>query len=712
MIPVFSFFHTTLLRNALGLLITAVFLLHASGVFKLPFVEMWEHQAYDLRLNLTTQSSVDPRIVIVDIDEKSLAREGRWPWGRDRLALLMDNLFDYYHVNIVGFDVLFAEEDHSSGLQVLQSLARGPLRNNADFLRNLDRLRPQLERDRVFAASLKDRPVVLGYYFKNASSYDDATTTTGMLPPPATTAPQETSAGIPFVRATGYGGNLALLQRNALGAGFIDMPLVDRDGVIRRMLMLQQYQGKLYPAFPLAMVQAMLGSPPIEAVVAPGYEHSDVNLGLEWLDVGGYRIPVDERAAALIPYRGAFPQFSYVSAVDVLDQKLDPKTLESAIVLVGTTSAGLLDMRATPVQNVYPGVEIHANMIAGILDETIRQKPGYTHGAEFTLLFALGITLTLLLPRLSLIWTAAISGLALLAAVGGSTYAWVHWKLDLPMASQILLIFALFVLHVSYGFFIEKRGKRKLTRLFGQYVPPELVDEMSNSDGDFGLSGEVRNMTVLFCDIRGFTAISENLDPRQLTQLINLYFTEMTRVIHQHRGTIDKYMGDAIMAFWGAPLRDEGHARHALAAAVDMIKALPNIQRQCEAHGWPPIRVGIGINSGPMNVGNMGSQFRVSYTVLGDAVNVASRLENLTKRYSVPVIVSETTKELADNFVYRELDTVRVEGKDTLVRIFEPIGMAEELNRVEPEKGGGRNVLHLISDPGHVHATHPRSSPR
>jgi len=244
----------------------------------------------------------------------------------------------------------------------------------------------------------------------------------------------------------------------------------------------------------------------------------------------------------------------------------------------------------------------------------------------------------------------------------------------------------MFLLNMSYGYFVESRGKRQLAGLFGHYVPPELVDEMSEHPESYSLEGESREMTVLFTDVRGFTTISEGLEPKELTQLMNGFLTPMTEIIHNHRGTIDKYMGDAIMCFWGAPLHDPEHARHALEAGMTMIEKLHQLEDEFKARGWPEIKIGVGLNTGLMSVGNMGSEFRMAYTVLGDAVNLGSRLEGLTKGYGVEVIVNETTREQVPEYAYRELDRVRVKGKDKPVTIYEPIGLERHLNSDEADE--------------------------
>jgi adenylate cyclase len=288
--------------------------------------------------------------------------------------------------------------------------------------------------------------------------------------------------------------------------------------------------------------------------------------------------------------------------------------------------------------------------------------------------------MALLLPLLSPLLAAAGTLGFTAIVVGGTFIAW-HYNLILPLASPLLLIVMIFMLHMTYGFFIESRGKRQLANLFGHYIPPELVDEMSDSPEEYSLDGENREMTVLFSDVRGFTTISEGMDPKQLTQLMNALLTPMTRVIHKNRGTIDKYMGDAIMSFWGAPLADSEHARHALYAAMEMMDELKIMQEEFRQRGWPEVSIGIGLNTGDMNVGNMGSEFRMAYTVLGDAVNLGSRLEGLTKNYGVNIIVSETTKAGIPEFVFRELDLVRVKGKNEPVAIFEPVGHKNDLDQ-------------------------------
>jgi adenylate cyclase len=655
----------------LGVAMLLVFLLHAAKVVNVPLIQHIEAISYDARLQLTMPKTLDHRIVIVDIDEKSLAEEGRWPWGRDKLATLLDRLFDQYHVAVVGFDVVFAEKDESSGLKVLERLGQEELKHLPQFQASLAQLRPQLDHDRIFAQKLVSRPVVLGYYF---TSNEDRVS--GLLPVPTFPAGSFKGSNTAFIGATGYGANLPELQKAAHSAGHFN-PLTDFDGVARRVPMLMEYRGAFYESLSLAVFRTLSGNSAIQAV----FEEGAGNIGdsMEWLRVGKLKIPVDENISALVPYRGKQGSFPYVSATDVLHGRISAQELGGAIVLVGTTAPGLMDLRSTPVGAVYPGVEVHANLIAGMLDRNIKQKPAFIMGAEITEMLLLGLALAFTLPLLSPVKASLTALAALLLVVGINLSLWQSANMVMPLAAAMLMIIALFMLSMSYGFFVESRAKRQITGLFGQYVPPELVDEMSENPGNFTMEGESREMTVLFSDVRGFTTISEGLSPQELSRMMNEYMTPMTRIIHKHRGTIDKYIGDAIMAFWGAPLADPEHSRHALLAAMEMQQTLTLLRDQFKARGWPEIRIGVGINTGTMSVGNMGSEFRKAYTVMGDAVNLASRLESITTQYGVGIIVGENTQKAVPDVVFRELDRVRVKGKDEPVAIYEPLGAAGQV---------------------------------
>jgi len=668
-----------ILRLALSAVILIALLVDTSGAFKYPFLNQLESWTYDARLNFSRLDTVDERIVIVDIDEKSLALEGRWPWSRDKLATIVNNLFDIYQVDVVGFDIVFAEKDESSGLKEFEKLASTELKDDLLFHEALDNLRPSLQYDQMFAQALKDRNVVMGYYLKS-NAPENETAQTGLLPPAITKINSQLSSRLPINKAPGYGANLDVLQSSARSGGFFDNPFVDSDGVFRRVPLVQIHQDQLFSSLALATTKAYLENSKIELNVVANGDKDNQYYALESIHLNDLSIPVDINGAVYVPFRGMAYSFPYVSAHEILNQTVDPDLLKDKIILVGTTAPGLLDLRSTPVQSIFPGVEVHANIISGILDQRINHRPAWTIGYEFVILILIAVSMALLLPITSPLMATLATSVFVILTIAGTLVAWNN-HIILPLASPLLLMVLTFVLHMSYGFFVESRGKRLLANLFGQYIPPELVDEMSKSPTEFSLDGENKVMTVLFSDVRGFTTISEGMDPKQLTQLMNALLTPMTRVIHKNRGTIDKYMGDAIMSFWGAPLDDPEHARNALYAAMDMMVELRIMQKDFESRGWPPVNIGIGLNTGNMNVGNMGSEFRMAYTVLGDSVNLGARLEGLTKEYGVNIIVSESTKASVPEFIYRDLDLVRVKGKNEPVAIFEPIGIEDDLDK-------------------------------
>ncbi len=669
---------------AISVAIIMLFLLHVSEVFHFRFLEQIEKYTYDTRLVLTMPNTVDENVVIIDIDERSLAAEGRWPWSRDRLAVMVNRLFDEYKISLLAFDVVFAEPDDSSGLKVLEKLGREEFSQVPAYNTTLESLRTRLDHDQQFAEALKGRAVVMGYYFNRVGSTDTAATS-GALPGPMFSKKEFRGKRVDFRVADGYGANLPQFQKNALSAGHFN-PGEDLDGVVRCVPMLYEYEEGLYESLALSVTRNVLNVDKVDAIFAAEGTGSKRYAGLEWLGIGSLRIPVDRSACTLVPYRGRKGSFTYVSATDVIHGKVETSILKGAIVLLGTTAPGLQDLRTAPVQSAYPGVEVHANLISGILNDTVKEKPAYTTGAEFLIVVLVGLLLALGLPLLSPVMASVFTVVMLAVSVAMNMFFWSSANLVIPLATSLVMIIVLYVVNMSYGYFVETRGKRQLAGLFGQYVPPELVDEMSVNPEAYSLDAENREMSVLFSDVRGFTTISEGLSPQALSELMNAVLTPMTHIIHNHRGTIDKYMGDAIMAFWGAPLDDPDHARHALEAGLKMLQKLDEIQPEFRARGWPEIRIGVGVNTGEMSVGNMGSEFRMAYTVLGDTVNLGSRLEGLTKGYGVAMIVNETTVAAVPEYAYRELDKVRVKGKDKPVAIYEPVCPREELDKASKDE--------------------------
>jgi adenylate cyclase len=657
-----------LVRWSAGVAVLILLLGHAAGYYQLLFVDSLDNLIYDARLRLTMPRTRDDRIAIVDIDERSLAEVGRWPWGRDRMATLVDRLFSD-GATTVGLDIVLAEPDDSSGLVSLDRLATHELSRDATYLAALNGLRGQLDFDGRLAAAMRGRPIVLGYYLADHAAAQ------GALPAPVMRASVFAGHRGGLNDRSGYGANLPMFQQAAASGGFFN-PVIDFDGNVRRIPMLATHGGNVYEALSLAVASMVLGKPDVMPNFGEGGDRTDD--ALESIDLrtprGTIRIPVDAEGAALIPYRGYAGSFRYVSAADVLDGRVPPAQLQGRIVLIGTTAPGLQDARSTPVGNVYPGIEIHANLVSGILDGTIKHEPGYANAAQALALLVAGVLMIFLFPWRSPMRATLASALLLAAVVAGDFALWQYGNWVLPLASSVVLIVALFGLNMSLGYFVEAQQRRQFARLFGQYVPRELVDEMSRQPQSYTMNGRRAELTVLFSDVRDFTTIAETLEPEALAHWMNEYLDAMTSVIRTQRGTLDKYIGDAIMAFWGAPLADPLHALHAVLAALQMQQAMRTLNPLLAQRNWPTIEIGIGINTGPMTVGDMGSTVRKAYTVMGDAVNLGSRLEGLTKHYGVGIVVGETTRRQTEGIVYRELDRVRVKGRREPADIYEPLG--------------------------------------
>ena len=501
-----------------------------------------------------------------------------------------------------------------------------------------------------------------------------------MLPPPVFDAKALGDVSYRHYSATGYSGNIALLQKSATATGHI-YPALDIDGVTRRVPMFMRYQGGYYEALSLAVARTSRGNAPVKLILdEPRKGAGGLEGWMRSIRIGELEVPLDRAMTAMVPYLDD-GGFRYVSATDVIRGTLPAEELKDKIILVGTSAAGLVDLRATPVREDLPGVEAHAALVAGILDGTIKNRPPEVLGIVVLLICLVGIPLALVLPRLSAVWSTAAVGALFAFMVAGNLYLWQSKNWVVPLASPLLMLVLLYFLNMVYGFFSEARSRRLITGLFGTYVPKELVDEMSKNPGEYSMKGESREMTVLFSDVRDFTSISEGLTPEGLKDLMNTYLTAMTEHVQRKRGTIDKYIGDAIMAFWGAPLPDPDHAAHALETAIAMQKGLRDLDAPFAKRGWPALHIGVGLNCGMMSVGDMGSKFRRSYTVMGDAVNLASRLESLTKEYGVGILVTENIVKQAADYAYREVDKVRVKGKFEGVAIFEPIGRQAEVGQ-------------------------------
>jgi adenylate cyclase len=579
----------------------------------------------------------------------------------------MDTLFDHYEIQVLGFDMVFAEKDESSGLSILEDLAAREFKGDRKFADTYARYAKQLKYDEQFAKSLEGRNIVLGFVFENGIQVNSVPKSQGGFD-------EDVVKHFTIPHPQGYIGNIDLLNEQAASSGFFDNPAVDNDGVFRRVPVLQEYDGNLFPSLALETARLAMGGPDIQF----GIRDQGGLLAIQDFQLGDVSIPLDLQGNVLVPYRGRQGSFPYLSIVDILNKEFPKELLQGKTVLMGTSAAGLLDLRSTPVGNRFAGVEVHANIVSGIMKQSIPVYPDYTVGLEVISIIILGLLMIILQPKLSPGWNIVllISMMFLMLVI--NLFFW-NRGVVMPVASELLVLVWMFLVHMSYGYLFEFRGKQQMAKQFGQYVPPEIVGELSENPDVISFEGEAKELTVLFSDVRGFTSISEGLDARELAELMNQYLTPMTGIIHEKRGTIDKYMGDAIMAFWGAPLEEPKHALLAMEASIDMLERLDKMNRDFAERGWPEVKIGIGLNTGIMSVGNMGSDFRMAYTVMGDAVNLGSRLEGLTKQYGVSMIVSEYTAATVPEYAYLELDRVQVKGKSEPVTILQPLCRLEQL---------------------------------
>jgi adenylate cyclase len=663
-------------RIAITLLPVLLALAHATGAWQLTVLDRLDNLIYDIRLRATMPDTLDSRVVIVDVDDASLARQGQWPWARDTIARLTTELLTRQQVAVLGFDVMFLEPDRSSDLERLRQIASGSLRDMPALAAEVERLAPTLDHDATFAQALNGQRIALGYYFTRTQT----PSAKGQLPAAPLLPPEAFPAGAVYATSwNGFGASLPALAHAAPVAGFLNTLVgANGDGVIRSVPLIARYEGDqarpgYYESLGLAVYRLANGSP----AVRPAFASGGAAPRIESLMLGGLRVPVDQTASMQVPFRGPgganAGSFRYVAAADVLDGRLAAGELKDRIVLLGATAPGLQDLRATPVGAAFPGVEVHANIVSGLLDHRLLAVPDYAPGYEVLTVLVAGLVLVFGLSLLSAPRAVLLGAGTVAVLVGLNAWLYLSHSLVLPLASALVMAALAFVLNMSWGYFVESRARRGLVRLFGTYVPPQLVNEMLQHPDRYSMRAESKQMTVMFCDMRDFTRLSEQMAPAELQAFLNTVFSRLTNVISTHRGTVDKYMGDCVMAFWGAPIETPDHAALAVRAALDMADAVRDINRVHRAGGRPEISVGIGLNSGVMSVGDMGSTARRSYTVVGDAVNLASRLEGLSGHYGVEIVASGATRELAPGCIWQELDSVLVKGKAQAVAVFTPL---------------------------------------
>jgi adenylate cyclase len=629
-----------------------------------PIMDELRLRVFDLYQVIRPRERTAAPVAIVDIDEASLKAFGQWPWPRTRLADLVTRLTNMGAV-VIAFDIIFAEPDRMSPGLV------------ADAVRNLDeetrqKLRALPSNDQIFADAIHQSRVVLGESGLPTAQPDSHQPAVGVA----------VLGGDPTPYLFSFPGllsNIPILQKAAAGSGLITIRN-ERDGIVRRVPMVMRAQGKIIPSLTFEMLRVAshtstillrLNAAGVKSVALPGFE-----------------LPTDQNGQVWVHFAPHDPAL-YVPAVDVLEGRVAPDKIRGKLVLIGTSAVGLFDVKTTPLDAVLPGVEIHAQVLENAMTGSFLSSPNYAIGAELaaTVLFSLAIIA--LAPILGALMMLLLGGFVAVVMAAASWYFFAQQHILLDATFPDAATFAIYITLTFSNYFREQLQRRRIRSAFGQYLAPSLVEQLAQSHETLTLGGEDRNMTIMFSDVRGFTTISEIYkdDPQGLTTLMNNFLTPMTNAIIDHHGTIDKYIGDAIMAFWNAPLHDDAHEINSCHAALEMLVRVGTINRQREKEAkesgsrFIPLNIGIGLNTGRCVVGNMGSDLRFNYSVLGDSVNLASRLEGQSKTYGVTIVIgSKTARAARDRFALLELDFITVKGKTEPETIYTILGGEDVLH--------------------------------
>lgn len=662
---------------SLGLLCT--FLVFTTAIFNLPGMSLFINRADSLIYDLMIEFYHVPyqeraRVVIIDIDDVSIQKEGRWPWPRDKLAKLISKLQEA-GVVVTAFDVIMADPEINYAIGLKEKLTEilpkfhGELNQLPEML---EKITLDVDNDEILAIAMRNYDVVLGFLF-----HDKTDIRRGLLPQPLTNeagkdlSPNEFSAQ----HFKGYNASLSLFIKAARHGGFVTN-LPDPDGVIRQGLVIASIDNKVYPSLALRTVMRYLLADHVNLKFHKILGEST----LYGIDVGGVFIPTNSHGQILIPYWGPPFTLPFISAADVLEGKVPQEDLAGGVAIVGSSTLQLADLHPAPVAKVFPGVEMVGNMVTAMLGKQISTKYDWNTFQGISLIGIFGVFFALVFAFSGYIVRLIVAIIMIFLILGGMVLLFVLHNLYVPTAYMLSIIILQVISNYLYEFFLVTHQKHVIRQLFGQYVPENYIKELLDSPEIPSMEGQSRNMTVLFSDIRSFTTISEGLDAISTRRLLNTFFTPITEIIYNQKGTIDKYVGDMVMAFWGAPIPipNNGHTYHAIMAALDIFKALPSINESMINESLPSVNIGIGLGTGLMNVGDMGSKYRRSYTVLGDVVNLGSRLESLTKFYGVNILVNDLTFADQEEFFWRIIDKVEVKGRHSSLSIYEPLGLLKE----------------------------------
>ena len=643
--------------TTIGLILTAIavyFLLSPNYAIKRLNMMVYDYQTKYLT-NYPVKYKSD--IIIIDIDDKSLKSIGQWPWSREQLAKLIDNAYRAGAV-IIGLDIIFSEKQKNP---ITKLLAQKDL--SSAVTNELKKIQNQYNGDKILSQAITKGDTVLSYVLLNQETHQQ-----GKLPKPLISNNQNKWQKNVIPKMKGYITNIPIIQNAGTTSGFISY-FRDQDGITRKLPLLLSYQNNVYSSFVLEILKTYLLTDNVHINTQVTISARLINS----VNIGHYHIPTDFQGQVYIPFPKNQNKIKTVSALDVLNHKFTKALFDQKIVLIGTSAIGLADLRATPVNVALPGVHVQANVIQGILDQKLPARPSYFVSIELIILMLLGIILSILLPWLRPKWQIIISSASIISIFYFWYYVWISNNLIMHVTLIIGLIFSITILDILYAYIFIYSREKHLKSAFKQYIPPQQVDLLLKNQQNFSFSGKALNMTVLFCDICDFTTISEKLSPNKLKELLNIFFTHMTKIIFEQKGTIDKYVGDMVMAFWGAPMPNKNHAQDCLTAAMKMLEQLKFLNEILQKQNLPSIKIGIGIATGEMNVGDMGSKYRRNYTVIGDTVNLASRLESATRKYNVSILVNECVKNQCQDWEYCFIDEVKLKGKSIPVKVYQPM---------------------------------------
>lgn len=657
---------------SLGVTLTVLVL----ALVRFPLTEFFEYKFADLKFRFRGPLSSASPVAVVAVDDASLKSLGRWPWSREVIAGLLSRI-KAAGPRVVAVDIIFAEREETAGLTALrrlrQELEQAGL-SSPLLARFLSREEERADVDRRLAREIgTPPPTILGFFFTGVGGIQDPMATPGPKEPPVMGGRYQgvrilagASGRLPLLGAQGVESNLPELTAQAAGAGYFNM-IPDPDGGVRWLPLAIAYGPDFFAPLALVACQHFLKGEGLCLSLSAG--------GVEEIRLGQKVLPVDRFGRLLINYLGPPGTFPLVSAADVLTGAVPPEMLKDRLVLVGATAVGIYDLRVTPFSAITPGIEIQATVIDNLLSgRFVRLPPG---GRLFLagFLVALGVVLAGILPRLGAVAGFLLAaGLALTYLAGNYlAFHFLGWQLE--VLYPLLQIGGVYTGVTVQRFVSTERARSQLKRAFQSYVAPAVVEEIIRHPEKLRLGGERRELSILFCDIRGFTTLAESLEPEELAAVLHDFLTPMSELIVQHGGTLDKYIGDAIMALFGAPLPQEDHALRACRAAWAMVTELERLDRIWQDRGRPRLAVGIGINTGLVAVGNLGSDRLFDYTAVGDHVNLASRLEGLNKYYGTTILVSEfTAAQVKEALILQEVDWVRVKGKTRPLRIYEVLG--------------------------------------